>query len=111
MLAPVLERAEEIPDRLNAEQQARQLAPRQAELDPEHDLELATRQTRRPRNPPRPPGRPAARATTTPRNDGHGRVPSSETVKIHRVEEEQPDGSWAIEHDERPEHPAKHRPN
>ncbi len=33
------------------------------------------------------------------------------TVKTHRVEEQAPDGTWTIVHDERVESPAKRRPN
>jgi hypothetical protein len=32
------------------------------------------------------------------------------TVKTHRVEERQEDGSWTLEHNEREEYPAKRRP-
>lgn len=32
------------------------------------------------------------------------------TVKTHHVEEQQPDGSWNVVHDEREEYPAKRRP-
>jgi hypothetical protein len=34
----------------------------------------------------------------------------NKTVKTHRVEEQQDDGSWQLEHDERKEYPAKRRP-
>jgi predicted nucleic acid-binding Zn-ribbon protein len=33
----------------------------------------------------------------------------SKTVKTHRVEEQQPGGSWTIEHDEREEYPARRK--
>ena len=34
----------------------------------------------------------------------------AKTVKTHRVEERQDDGSWEVVHNERPEYPAKRRP-
>lgn len=34
----------------------------------------------------------------------------SKTVKRHVVREQQPDGSWTVEHDETEEYPAKRRP-
>jgi hypothetical protein len=40
----------------------------------------------------------------------YDRSDPDKTVKYHRVEERQPDGSWNTEHEHREENPAKRRP-
>ena len=39
----------------------------------------------------------------------YDRTDPTRTTKTHRVEEQQPDGSWTVEHDEREEYPAKRK--